>query len=113
MALIAHVAVNDLIKSKRVGRVADLIEEQAARFPELTEMIGKFGLLSPEDALTLLSQYTGRTDLATFRQARNWIIDLQDELMSDDEGGDAETDADQQSGAAPNILHMASERAAS
>jgi hypothetical protein len=85
MTLIAHVAVNEMIKGKRPGRTADLCEDQAARFPALVPMISQLCAGSPENALATLGQFVGRNDLLTFRHSRDWILDLIDELTPDDE----------------------------
>jgi hypothetical protein len=109
MVLIAHVAVADLIKNKRVGRTADLIEELAVRFPPLTNTINQFISTPPESALALLGQFTQRNDLGSFRHARGWVEDLIAELLPED---DSEPEATQHPGdAVPNILEMASARA--
>jgi len=109
LALIAHVAVHDLIKNKRVGRTADLIEEMAARFPAILPMIAQLCAATPEQALSLLSQFTGRNDLHSYNHWHDWIVDLIDELKPEDDGdGD---DPIQGAADAPSLVQMASERA--
>jgi len=106
MTLIAHVAVNEMIKNKRPGRTADLIEDMAVRFPPLVPLISQLCAASPEEALQVLGQYVGREDLLTFRHSRGWVLDLIDELTADGEG-EGETDEGQQP-VAPSIVEMAS-----
>jgi hypothetical protein len=106
MQLIAFVAVGDLIKNKRCGRTADLIEDMAARFPALTDTINQFISMPPESALALLGQFTQRNDLGSFRHARGWIEDLVEELLPADEE-DADPEAANEPGV-PSIVQMAS-----
>jgi len=104
MTLIAHVAVSEMIKNKRPGKTADLIEDLAARFPALVQTVAQLLALPPESVLTTLGQFVGRNDLASFRHARDWILDLVNELSPDDE---AEPESDQLAGDVPSLLDMA------
>lgn len=84
LALILHVAVEDLTRNKRTGRAADVIEEMSVRHPPLVEFVNHFIALPPAEALQLLEQFSGRSDLAGLGHAPDWIAKLQEEL-----GGDA------------------------
>jgi hypothetical protein len=105
-----HVVVSDLTRNKRIGRAADLIEELCARFPTFAAATQELCNASPADALVMVSQYSGRSDLATYGGAVEWIGLLQDALRRDDGSGDDTLNEGEQSDA-PSIVEMASERA--
>jgi hypothetical protein len=104
MTLIAHVAISEMIKNKRPGRTADLCEDMVTRFPTLAPMLKQLFETEPADILTALGQFVGRDDLASFRHAREWVLDLIDELSPDDE---SEPEGDQLTGDAPSIVDLA------
>lgn len=83
-ALIMHVGAADLIKNKRPGRTADLIEEMALRFPDITQAINEFIAMEPAAALNIIMQMSGRNDLATYGHSYGWVMRLQDELRPEE-----------------------------
>ncbi len=102
--LTAHVAAADMTRGKRPGRVADLIDEQLIKFPELRKAVDEVCEMSPEQVLATIQQMTGRTDLASYTTSLFYIENLQDELRpetDDDSPGEDQTDA-------PSIIQMAS-----
>ncbi len=109
--LMLHVVVSDLIKNKRVGRAADLIDELCIRFPTFATATQELCNAAPADMLAMVSQYSGRSDLATYGHALGYIENLQDELRRDDEQSEDAIEEGEQSGAVPNIVEMASARA--
>jgi hypothetical protein len=109
--LMLHVVVSDLIKNKRVGRAADLIDELCIRFPTFATATQELCNAAPADMLAMVSQYSGRSDLATYGHALGYIESLQDELRRDDEQSEDAIEEGEQSGAVPNIVEMASARA--
>jgi hypothetical protein len=110
-ALMLHVVVSDLVKNKRAGRAADLIDELCTRFPSFAPITKAMTNDDPAQVLAMVSQYSGRDDLATYGHALGYIEGLQDELRRDDEPGDDTLGESAQSDAAPSIVEMASERA--
>jgi len=92
VSLILAVAVNELTRNKRVGHTADLIEELRVRFPALDTPIRELVKMQPAQLLNLMEVNTGRTDLASFGHATEWVSILQNELHTDDgdEGEDLE-----------------------
>jgi hypothetical protein len=109
--LMLHVVVSDLIKNKRVGNAADLIDELCRRFPKFATTTQELCNAAPADMLAMVSQFSQRSDLPSFGHALNWIENLQDELRRDDEQSDDTLGESAQSDAAPSIVEMASERA--
>ncbi len=107
--LILHVAVADMIRNKRVGRTADLIEEMCRRFPTLNATVDQLCALSPESALLALEHHAGRNDLAALGHGLDWVANLMDELRPGDDEGEASADATN-TDAAPNIVGLASAR---
>jgi len=102
---IAHVAVADMTKGKRVGRVADLVEENLVKFPQLRKAVNEICEMPPEQALMAVQQLTGRNDLASYATSLPYVEDLQNELMPGDDGN--ESDGEDQAGV-PSIVEMAS-----
>lgn len=86
--LIIAVGVNDLTKNKRVGRLADLIEEARARCPDLVQPIDELIAASPAEVLALLEAQSGH-NVASYGHALEWVGDLQSELSDDDDEDDA------------------------
>jgi hypothetical protein len=105
-ALILHVGVSDLIRNKRVGRTADLVEEMCRRFPTLNATIDQLCSLTPESALATLESYAQRTDLASLSHSVEWVMNLQDELRPEGDEGDDPNGGEAQPGE-PSILEMA------
>ncbi len=91
--LIMHVGVNDLMRNKRVGRTADLVEEMCRSFPTLNETVDQLCALAPEGALATLQHYSGRNDLVSLGHGLVWVGNLQDELRTDDGEADEGTQA--------------------
>jgi hypothetical protein len=92
-ALIGTVASAELIKNRRTGRTADLIEEMARTFPEIGEQVGALVEMPPGEVLGLFQTVTGRNDLAGYGHALDWIEDLQRELRGDGEVIEEDEDA--------------------
>ncbi len=109
--LMLHVVVSDLIKNKRAGRAADLIDELCIRFPKFATTTQELCNAAPADMLAMVSQLSGRTDLQSYGHALGFIEGLQDELRRDDEPGDDALGEGAQPDATPNIVEMASAQA--
>lgn len=107
--LILHVVVADLVKGKRAGRAADLIEELILRFPALAPTVQELCKSNPVDVLAMLAKHSGRDDLPSFGHAFRYVENLQAELRGDDDEDEGAELSDAET--APNIVVMASERA--
>jgi hypothetical protein len=105
MILIAHIAVADMTRGKRPGRLADVVEEQLISFPQLRKAVNELCEMPPEQVLATIQQLTGRGDLRSYATSLFYIENLQDELRPDGEGDDPDGGETQSGGA--NIIEMA------
>ncbi len=83
LAVILHVAVNEMIRNKRVGRTADLVEQYCRSFPTMNATVDQLCALSPEEALATVQQLAGRSDLTSLSHSVAWVESLQDELRQE------------------------------
>ena len=97
IAVIVTTLIDDVQKNRRIGRVADLIEEQCRRFPSLQPQVSS--LLSV-DCATLFQQIylSTHVDLSSYAHAPEFVEDLRDELS---ESLSPSPDAGDEAGVAP------------
>jgi hypothetical protein len=81
------------------------------RFPSFAVSAKELCNATPENALALVSQLSGRTDLQSYGHALSYIENLQDDLRRDEQSADAPEASGQSSEVAPSIVEMANARA--